>query len=200
MELVDAALPRKTIAQDVDSLSSAARLAFRHGLTSVQEAGGGRKQFEIYEALRASGRPMLRTRLGLRMEPGVTIADWERRLEEYEVASLPHRGDPWISAGIVKAFADGVIETGTAAMLAPYEGLTPGQPGAYGFPYWEPGELTAAVRVADRRGWQIQVHSIGDGAVRLAPPVSSAYARASARSPRSPRPRRSFPDALSPAR
>jgi len=168
MELVDPALPRKTIAQDIDSLSSAASLAFRHGLTSVQEAGGGRKQFEIYEALRASGRPMLRTRLGLRMEPGVTMADWERRLEEYEVASLPHRGDPWISAGIVKAFADGVIETGTAAMLAPYEGLTPGQPGAYGFPYWEPGELTAAVRVADRRGWQIQVHSIGDGAVRLA--------------------------------
>ena len=168
MELVDPALPRKTIAQDIDSLSSAASLAFRHGLTSVQEAGGGRKQFEIYEALRASGRPMLRTRLGLRMEPGVTMADWERRLEEYEVASLPRRGDPWISAGIVKAFADGVIETGTAAMLAPYEGLTPGQPGAYGFPYWEPGELTAAVRVADRRGWQIQVHSIGDGAVRLA--------------------------------
>src|SRR2546421_1063129 len=168
MELVDSALPRKTIAEDVESLASAASLAFRHGLTSVQEAGGGRKQFEIYQALRASGRPMLRTRLGLRMEPGLTMADWERRLEEYELLSLPHRSDPWISAGIVKAFADGVIETGTAAMLAPYEGLTAGQPGALGFPYWETGELAAAVRLADRRGWQIQVHAIGDGAVRLA--------------------------------
>src|SRR3989440_9054163 len=168
MELVDTALPRKTIAQDVESLASAATLAFRHGLTSVQEAGGGRKQFAIYEALRASDRPMLRTRLGLRMEPGLTMAAWERRLEEYELLSLPHRGDPWISAGIVKAFADGVIETGTAAMLAPYEGLTAAQPGAYGFPYWEPGELAAAVRVADRRGWQIQVHAIGDAAGRLA--------------------------------
>ncbi len=168
MELVDAALPRKTIAEDVESLATAASLAFRHGLTSVQEAGGGRKQFEIYEAVRASGRPMLRTRLGLRMEPGLTMADWERRLAEYEGLSLPHRGDPWISAGIVKAFADGVIETGTAAMLAPYEGLSAGQPGAYGFPYWSPGELEAAVGVADRRGWQIQVHAIGDGAVRLA--------------------------------
>jgi predicted amidohydrolase YtcJ len=168
MELVDAALPRKTIAQDVESLASAATLAFRHGLTSVQEAGGGRKQFEIYEALRASGRPMLRTRLGLRMEPGQIMADWERRLEQYEAVSLPHRGDPWISAGIVKAFADGVIETGTAAMLAPYEGLTAGQPGALGFPYWEPGELAAAVRLADRRGWQVQVHAIGDSAVRTA--------------------------------
>jgi predicted amidohydrolase YtcJ len=168
MELVDRALPPRTLSQDVDSLATAASLAFRHGLTSVQEAGGGLKQFEIYRALRASGRPMVRIRLGQRMEPGLTMPEWERQLAEYEAAVLPHRGDPWISAGIVKAFADGVIETGTAEMLAPYEGLTAGQPGALGYPQWEPGELAAAVRVADRRGWQIQVHAIGDGAVRQA--------------------------------
>jgi predicted amidohydrolase YtcJ len=177
MELVDLVLPPRTIAQDVESLTAAASLAFRHGLTSVQEAGGGRKQFEIYRALRASGRPMVRIRLGLRMEPGLTIGDWERRLEEYEAASLPHRGDSWISAGIVKAFADGVIETGTAAMLAPYEGMSAGQPGALGHPQWEPGELEEAVRIADARGWQGQIHAIGDGAVRTA---LDAFERAAA--------------------
>jgi predicted amidohydrolase YtcJ len=168
MELVDRALAQPSLAQDVESLASAASLAYRHGLTSVQEAGGGRKQFAIYQALRASGRPMVRIRLGQRMEPGLTMADWERRLVEYEAAALPHRGDPWISAGIVKAFADGVIETGTAVMLAPYEGRIAGQPGALGDAPWEPGELAAAVRVADGRGWQVQVHAIGDGAVRQA--------------------------------
>jgi len=168
MELVDGALPPRTIAEDVDSLATGASLAVRRGLTSVQEAGAGRKQFAIYRALRASGRPMVRIRLGQRMEPGLTMADWERRLVEYDEAALPHRGDPWISAGIVKAFADGVIETGTAQMLAPYEGMTVGQPGALGYPQWESGELAAAVRVADRRGWQVQIHAIGDGAVRLA--------------------------------
>jgi predicted amidohydrolase YtcJ len=168
MELVDGALPPRPITQDVDSLAAAAELAFRHGLTSVQEAGGGQKQFAIYRALRASGRPMVRIRLGQRMEPGLTMADWERRLVDYETTALPHRDDPWISAGIVKAFADGVIETGTAQMLAPYEGMTVGQPGALGYPQWESGELAAAVRVADRRGWQVQIHAIGDGAVRLA--------------------------------
>jgi predicted amidohydrolase YtcJ len=167
MELVDEALPPRPVAHDVDSLAAAASLAFRAGLTSVQEAGAG-KQFAIYRALRASGRPMLRIRLGHRMEPGMTMADWERRLVEYEAATLPHRDDTWISAGIVKAFADGVIESGTAAMLAPYEGMTAGQPGALGHPQWEPGELAEAVRVADRLGWQIQVHAIGDGAVRQA--------------------------------
>ena len=176
-DLVDLGLRPRTMAEDVDSLAAAASLAFRHGLTSVQEAGGGRKQFEIYRTLRMSGRPMVRIRLGLRMEPGQTIADRERRLAEYEAATLPHRGDPWISAGIVKAFADGVIETGTAAMLAPYEGMVTTDEGARGYPQWEPGELAAAVGVTDRHGWQIQVHAIGDGAVRTA---LDAYEQAAA--------------------
>jgi predicted amidohydrolase YtcJ len=168
MELVDRALPPRTLSEDIESLAAAARLAFRYGLTSVQEAGASPEQFEIYRALRASGQRMVRIRLGQRIEPGLAMADWEQRLVEYEALALPHRNDSWISAGIVKAFADGVIESGTAVMLTPYEGMTAGQPGAAGYPQWEPGELAEAVRVADRRGWQVQVHAIGDGAVRLA--------------------------------
>jgi predicted amidohydrolase YtcJ len=181
MELVDRALPRRTISQDVESLAAAASLAFRHGLTSVQEAGGGLKQFEIYRALRASGRPMVRIRLGQRMEPGLTMAEWERQLIDYEAAALPHRADPWISAGIVKAFADGVIETGTAAMLAPYEGMRATEEGAFGYPQWEPGELREAVCLADAAGWQVQIHAVGDGAVRTA---LDAYQWAAARNGR----------------
>jgi len=177
MELVDRALPPRTLSEDIESLAAAARLAFRYGLTSVQEAGAGPEQFEIFRRVRATGRPMVRIRLGQRIEPGLAMADYERRLVEYEALALPHRNDPSISAGIVKAFADGVIESGTAVMLAPYEGMTAGQPGALGYPQWEPGELAEAVRVADRRGWQIQVHAIGDGAVRLA---LDAFERASA--------------------
>jgi predicted amidohydrolase YtcJ len=177
MELVDRALSPRTLTEDIESLAAAARLAFRHGLTSVQEAGAGPEQFEIYRALHASGQPMVRIRLGQRIEPGLAMADLERRLIEYRALSLPHRNGRWISAGIVKAFADGVIESGTAVMLAPYEGMTAHQPGAVGYPQWEPGELEEAVRVADHRGWQIQVHAIGDGAVRMA---LDAYERAAA--------------------
>ncbi|HEV2014482.1 MAG TPA: amidohydrolase [Candidatus Dormibacteraeota bacterium] len=177
MELVDGALPAPTPTQDVESLAAAASLAHRQGLTSVQEAGAGPEQFEIYQVLRSSGRPMVRVRLGQRMEPGLSMADWERRLAEYEAVAFPHRNDPWISAGIVKAFADGVIESGTAAMLAPYEGATTGQAGAFGYPQWEPSELAEAVRIADGRGWQVQIHAIGDAAVRTA---LDAYERAAA--------------------
>jgi predicted amidohydrolase YtcJ len=178
MELVDRALPAPTLAQDLESLTRAVRLAHRSGLTSVQEAGAGIEQLEIYEALRAAGHPMVRIRLGQLMEPGLSMAEWERRLDRYQRLSLPHRGDLWISTGIVKAFADGVIETGTAAMLAPYEGMRATDEGALGYPQWEPGELREAIRVADAAGWQVQIHAIGDGAVRTA---LDAYEWAAAR-------------------
>jgi predicted amidohydrolase YtcJ len=168
MELVDRALPQRTAAQDVDSLAAAAALAHRSGLTSVQEAGGGPEHFGLYQALLASGRPTVRIRLGERVEPGHSMQGLERRLTEFKRLTLPHRTDPWISAGIVKAFADGVIESGTAAMLAPYEGMGATETGARGYPQWQPGELAEAVRLADARGWQVQIHAIGDGAVRTA--------------------------------
>ena len=48
-------------------------------------------------------------------------------------------------------------------MLEPYEG-TAGR----GEPLWAPDELADAVRAADARGWQVQVHAIGDAAIRQA--------------------------------
>jgi predicted amidohydrolase YtcJ len=63
----------------------------------------------------------------------------------------------------LKAFADGVVESRTAALLEPYEGMT-----GRGDPLWSPEELAEAVRVADARGWQVQVHAIGDAAIRQA--------------------------------
>jgi len=47
--------------------------------------------------------------------------------------------------------------------LEPYEGTT--ERGAL---LWEPDELAQAVRAADARGWQVQVHAIGDRAIRVA--------------------------------
>src|SRR5450756_3062346 len=48
-------------------------------------------------------------------------------------------------------------------MLDPYEGTL-----ERGAPLWGPDELAHAVRAADARGWQVQVHAIGDGAIRQA--------------------------------
>lgn len=168
MELVDRRLPAPTRVEDLASLRDAMSLAFRHGITSVQEAGAGIEQFAIYDALADAARPRVRIRLGQQMEPGLPLREWERRLTEWESTAFPRRADSFVAGGIVKAYADGVIESGTAAMLEPYEGMAWDQPGALGRPQWEQGELGSAVRVADARGWQVQIHAIGDRAVRIA--------------------------------
>jgi predicted amidohydrolase YtcJ len=180
MELVDRALPERSHADDLDSLERAIERAHAVGLTSVQEAGTGPEAFGLYGAYQDSGKPGLRIRLGMRMEPGQSIDGWQRRLAGYEEAASPYKANRWISSGIVKGFADGVIESGTAAMLAPYQGLAPEDAKAYGQPQWDWAELTEAVRVADARGWQVQIHAIGDAAVRAA---LNAFEAAAERNP-----------------
>jgi predicted amidohydrolase YtcJ len=197
MVLVHRAIPPVSETDDLDLLEKAMRLAARHGLTSVQDACVPPQRFAPYDALRRQGRLPVRVRLAQAMQPGLSMADWERRLGEYEEVAFPRRGDLWVTGGILKAFLDGVIESRTASMLAPYEGATAGQPGALGHPRWETGEFTAAVTVADRRGWQVQAHAIGDGAVRTA--LDAFEAASAANGARDRRPRIEHIETIDPA-
>src|SRR6185312_5501874 len=72
--------------------------------------------------------------------------------------------DEWLSAGAVKFYMDGVIESHTAAMLEPYSD-DPKQIGAL---FWDPVKYRQAVQELDRIGYQIFTHAIGDKAVRTA--------------------------------
>ena len=168
MELADRAVPPPSPGEDLKALAEAMRLASAAGLTSVQEAEARIDEFAIYDALQSAANQSLRIRIALVVQPGHSVADLQNRLEEWESVAFPRRNDAWISAGILKAFADGVIESGTAAMLAPYEGIAASDPGALGAPQWEAGELDQFVRVADAHGWQVQIHAVGDAAVRTA--------------------------------
>jgi predicted amidohydrolase YtcJ len=177
MELVDHALPPLTEVEQLDLLRQAMHVAARHGLTSMQDASLPSVPFATLERLRQSGAPVLRVRASRIMEPGQSMADWEKRLATYEDDVVPHRADPWFTGGILKTFMDGVVESRTASMLAPYEGAPSDEPGAMGEPRWEPGEFEAALTIADRRGWQVQAHAIGDRAIRTALDAFEAVAR-----------------------
>ena len=69
-----------------------------------------------------------------------------------------------LRAGTIKFFADGVIEMGTGYLLEPYEDA----PHTCGLPNWSPEELSDAVSAFDADGFQIHIHAIGDGGVRMA--------------------------------
>ena len=155
-------LPAPSTQEDLESLRAGIRIAAARGVASVQEASRGLKQMPLYEALRERDELTMRVRLAFDMLPGIGIDAWARALDMYEEAARTHKGDRWISTGIVKAFADGVVESRTALLLEPYAGAA----GGIGQSRWEPGELAAAAQAASARGWQVEIHAIGDRAIR----------------------------------
>src|SRR5207253_10296563 len=76
----------------------------------------------------------------------------------------PPPSDDWLAGGAVKMFLDGVIESHTAALLAPYAD----DPAKTGSLRWTPDHYKKAVAELDKQGIQVFTHAIGDRAVRLA--------------------------------
>jgi predicted amidohydrolase YtcJ len=156
-------LPERTAEMDIAALRAGMLVAASHGIASVQEAGDGLHQLPLYEALRRRDQLTMRVRLAFDMVPGLDAGEWDRRLNEYQEVSRARANDAWICAGILKAFADGVVESRTASMLGPYQGSS-----ERGAPLWATDELAHAVHAADAPGWQVQIHAIGDAAIRQA--------------------------------
>jgi predicted amidohydrolase YtcJ len=73
-----------------------------------------------------------------------------------------HPENPTLKTGVIKIFMDGVIETNTAFMLANYANIP-----SRGKPNYTVEDFDRIIRMMDRRGWQIMVHALGDGAVRM---------------------------------
>ena len=67
-----------------------------------------------------------------------------------------------LSIGAVKLYADGVIESHTAALLQPYANNP-----ILGLPEYSQADLNRVVAMLDRHGYQIMVHAIGDGGIRM---------------------------------
>jgi predicted amidohydrolase YtcJ len=165
-------IPARSRDQDLESLRAGMQVAAEHGIGSVQEAGEGQDELELWDALRDSDELTLRVRLAFDLVPGLDASARKEQLNLYEDMARSRKNDAWIATGILKAFADGVVESRTAAMLAPYEGTT-----SRGEPLWAADELAEAVHAADARGWQVQVHAIGDAAIRQALDAFAAATR-----------------------
>ncbi len=163
VDLVDRVLPQPSTDEDLAALRRTIRDLHAAGITAVQDAWSAPDELHLWRRLLADGELSMRVRLAFHMTPDITLEDWRHRLDGYEAVAFPMRGGLWLSAGILKAFADGVVESRTAAMLAPYEGDT-----STGHPEWSPDKLDAFVREADDRSWQLEVHAIGDRGVRMA--------------------------------
>jgi len=160
MALVNGAAPKPTRAEQRRALTAAIAEALRFGVTSVTDAAGTPEDFEVYDDLRRAGGLSARVYYSLLVAPAFTDADADR----FDAVRRAHPPTPLLETGIVKLFLDGVIETNTAFMLAPYAN----DPSTRGAPNYTRDDLDRIVQTMDRRGWQIMIHALGDGAVRMA--------------------------------
>ena len=177
-ELVSKLVPKPTREDKLAAIQAAIAEAHQYGVTSVQNAGSAPEDLELFDSLRRSGALTLRVYSALSVQPGFTEADADRFGEVWR----KYGDDPLLKTGAVKLFIDGVIESHTAVMLEPYANKA-----TKGTPEWSPEEFDRVISMLDRRGWQIWVHAIGDGGVRM---TLDAYERAASANPAPERGRR----------
>ncbi len=128
-----------------------------HGFTSVHNMDGNFYQLELLQEIDAAGDCLVRCQSPFHFKNTFALS----RLDE---ATEMHRrfASERVSSGRVKLFMDGVIESWTALTLQDY----PDKPGCFGAPNFSAQEFKDFAVAADRRGLQICVHAIADGAVR----------------------------------
>jgi predicted amidohydrolase YtcJ len=164
--LIERVIPPASRKERLAALGAGMREANKVGLVRVICAGNvgiTTSDFEnaaLFDELRKSGELSVRVYYAYELDPPALTS---RALAQIEQAR-DHYHDEWVSAGAVKFFLDGVIESHTAAMLAPYSD----DPTQTGKLFWDPAKYKAAVQQLERRGFQIFTHAIGDKAVRLA--------------------------------
>ena len=128
----------------------------RHGITSFHNMDGNFYQLELLAEIDEQEGLPVRARIPFHMKNFMKLADLEK-------ASEMHRRycSERLRSGFVKMFMDGVIDSGTAVMAQGYADPTVKN----GDPLFSADHFNAIAIEADRRGLQIAVHAIGDGAV-----------------------------------
>ena len=131
------------------------------GITGLHLMDGNRYQLELLRELEAEGRLLCRCHVPFHMKGTDPL--------ERMTAEAPKLREDFPTGKVrcshVKMFIDGVVESGTALMLRPY----PGEMGANdnaGDEVFTQEHFVACCTEADRLGFQIAVHAIGDAGVR----------------------------------
>jgi predicted amidohydrolase YtcJ len=154
--LVSRHLPPLALNDYVEGLRRGLAVANRFGITSLVETTGTSPIVDAYASLEHDGGLTARVRIAL----AVDEAKDESQIDSLVVTRRRFPG-PFLRADAVKIFADGVIESRTAALLEPYLGLD-----HRGASNYEPERLARMVARLDREGFQAHVHAIGDRAIR----------------------------------
>jgi predicted amidohydrolase YtcJ len=153
MDLVWKVRPPRTQPEVIAALRAAMKNAARYGVTSVQDLPGGAGDVPAWAALRDGGE------LTVRVNYRPLLVDWQKA----RALQTSMKNDEWLRIGGVKAFMDGSLGSGTAAM---FEGFTdePANRGVFAAEAIPLSAMEERILAADRAGLQVEVHAIGDRA------------------------------------
>lgn len=155
-------------AADLETLEKGLKHLAAFGITSFQNMDGNRYTLDLLAALETEGRLICRGRV-----PGRFISGDVEDAISYAVDLKRDFSSDTLSAGTIKFFIDGVLDSHTAVMSAPYED----RPDWRGESRFAPDFFADLCTRADAEELQIAVHSIGDGATQI---TLDAYATARA--------------------
>lgn len=174
-------------AADKATLAAALAACAAHGITTAVNMDGNLYLADLLAEMEGEGALPIRVSTAMRLSPA---HDEARIAALIAAAARPAQGK--LGFGRIKMFLDGVFDTWTAYRTDDY----PGRPGFRSEPLFSPERFNALCIAADARGLQIQVHCVGDGAVRMA--LDGYAAARAANGPRDARHRIEHIDMLHP--
>lgn len=152
--LIENHVPKPPNAEQEAALEKALAIMASVGLTGVHDAGTDKTTWDLYTRFAEDGR--LTTRI-YAMAAGLDALD----------AIAPKGPTGWLhgdrlALDSVKLYADGALGSRGAAMIEPYDD----DPGNSGLLFVEGAKLRNMIASASMRGFQVNVHAIGDKANR----------------------------------
>lgn len=127
-----------------------------HGVTAVGAAGLSQREIDVLLQLDSEGRLPIRVYGYVMYEKGLDISRVEKLVEE-----TWSRPDRRFRVNGLKIILDGALGPRTAFLSSDYNDA----PGRRGFSSYNAEELGSLLEEASRRGVQVAVHVIGDGAL-----------------------------------
>jgi predicted amidohydrolase YtcJ len=156
-------------AHDREVLKRGLAYAASFGITSIHNMDGNFYTCELLDEIERAGGFKARVQVPYHFKNFMPLKNVELASE------LARRyASERLHSGRVKIFIDGVLDSWTAVMVEPYAD----KPGFTGELLFSPKHFAEVATECDRRGLQISVHAIGDGAVRT---VLDGYEAARAR-------------------
>jgi predicted amidohydrolase YtcJ len=154
-DLVNRVVPRLSGEAARSQLDESLRQIARVGLTSVHDAGIGVMEDRLYRDYADHGKLTVRIYAMI----GGTGADFDQMSRN---GPLKTYANDMYALRAVKLYADGALGSRGAALIQPYSD----EPSSHGLLFHKDAEIGAMMRKAMQKGYQVNVHAIGDAGNR----------------------------------